>query len=129
MKTYRDLPISITFSTGWFIFPPHPESKELKMAIHGWGYTRSPGELEQEALNPDTSMPPLKAPRERANYVPADGEARLREGLREILPELADRPFARQVLCWYTDTPSSDFIIDFHPDHRNLFIAGGGSGQ
>ena len=129
MERYKDLPICINFSTGWFNFPPHKESRMLKMAIHGWGYTRSPSAEDKAAIKADVSSPPLKPPRERRNYVPADAERRLKEGLREILPELADRPFERVALCWYTDTPSGDFIIDYHPEYQNLFIAGGGSGQ
>lgn len=129
IEKLKDLPIYINFSTGWFNFPPHKESKMLKMAIHGWGYTRSPSAQEKVAWNADVSSPPLKAPRERANFVPADGERRLKDGLGEILPELADRPFERTALCWYTDTPSGDFIVDYHPDYKNLFLAGGGSGQ
>jgi len=129
VERYAELPIYINFSTGWFNFPPHKESQMLKMAIHGWGYTRSPGPEEKAVLNADVSSPPLRAPRERANFVPMDGEERLKEGLREILPELAGRPFERVALCWYTDTPSGDFIMDFHPDYKNLFVAGGGSGQ
>ncbi|KAF7554679.1 hypothetical protein G7Z17_g2731 [Cylindrodendrum hubeiense] len=129
MERLKNLPIYINFSTGWFNFPPHKESRLLKMAIHGWGYTRPPSTQEKVVLNADVSTPPLKAPRERANFVPKDGEDRPREGLAEILPELADRPFERVALCWYTDTPSGDFVMDYHPDYKNLFVAGGGSGQ
>ncbi|KAK7414179.1 hypothetical protein QQX98_006965 [Neonectria punicea] len=129
LERYKELPIYINFSIGWFNFPPHRESRMLKMAIHDWGYTRSPGPEEKALPGAVISIPPLKAPRERANFVPVDGEKRLRQGLREVLPELADRPFERAALCWYTDTPTGDFIVDLHPDYKNLFIAGGGSGQ
>lgn len=129
LERYKKLPIYINFSTGFFNFPPHEDSRMLKMAVHGWGYTRTPNAQEKAVLDADVSCPPLEAPRQRANYVPADGEERLKAGLREILPELADRPFERVALCWYTDTPSGDFIMDFHPNFKNLFVAGGGSGQ
>jgi sarcosine oxidase/L-pipecolate oxidase len=129
MERLQDLPICINFATGWFNFPPHPDTKMLKVAIHGWGYTRSPTAFEKTQVQHPVSSLPLVAPRERQNFAPKDGVKRLRDGLREILPELADRPFDRLALCWYTDTPTGDFIMDFHPDYRNLFIAGGGSGQ
>lgn len=128
-KKYKDLPIYANFSTGWFNFPPHEDSNMLKMAIHGWGYTRTPDQEDLTAIPSNVSSPPLLPPRERRNFVPADGETRLRQGLREILPELADRPFEKLSLCWYTDTPSGDFIMDYHPDYANLFIGGAGSGQ
>lgn len=129
MVEYKNLPIVINFSIGWFNFPPHPDTKMLKMAIHGYGYTRAPSTSERALMRSDVSSPPLHPPRERPDFVPVDGESRLREGLREILPELADRPFEKVALCWYTDTPTGDFIMDYHPDYRNLFLAGGGSGQ
>lgn len=129
LEMYSKLPIYIDFSTGWFVFPPHPETGLLKMAVHGWGYTRSPGKEEQALLRPQPSTPPLRPTHQRKNFAPEDGEHRLREGLRAILPELADRPFSQVALCWYTDTPTGDFIMDYHPDYRNMFVAGGGSGQ
>ena len=129
MKKYKDLPIYMNFSTGWFSFPPHEDTQMLKMAIHGWGYTRTPDPQERTANQSNVSSPPLIPPRERINYVPADAEARLRKGLEEILPELAARPFEKLVMCWYTDTPTGDFVMDWHPDFANLFIGGGGSGQ
>ncbi|PYH81762.1 fructosyl amine: oxygen oxidoreductase [Aspergillus uvarum CBS 121591] len=126
---YKDLPMYANFSTGWFNFPPHEETGILKFAVHGWGYTRMPGPDEVLSNQVNVSAPPLIPPRERRNFVPADGEARLRDGLREILPELADRPFEKLALCWYTDTPTGDFIMDYHPDYKNLFIGGAGSGH
>lgn len=29
----------------------------------------------------------------------------------------------------YTDTPSSDWLLDYHPDYASLFLATGGSGH
>lgn len=129
MVKYQQLPIYVNFATGWFNFPPHQETSMLKMAVHGWGYERAPSEIERETLKSDVSTPPLAVSAGRKNYAPSDGEGRLRDGLRELLPELADRPFERVAVCWYTDTPTGDFIMDYHPDYPNLFLAGGGSGQ
>ncbi|KAG8162522.1 hypothetical protein KVR01_008287 [Diaporthe batatas] len=128
MEKYKELPIYANFSTGWFNFPPHEETRMLKFAVHGWGYTRAPSKNDNNATATNLSVPPALS-RERPNFAPADAEKRLREGLREILPELADRPFDRVALCWYTDTPTGDFIMDYHPDYKNLFFGGGGSGH
>jgi sarcosine oxidase/L-pipecolate oxidase len=92
------------------------------VAIHGFGYTRN-----NESA--DVSSPPTQAVASRANYVPADGLKRMEAGLRDIFPQLASRGFERTGICWYNDTPTGDFIFDFHPEHKNLFIATGGSGQ
>ncbi|KAJ5918142.1 FAD dependent oxidoreductase [Penicillium verhagenii] len=51
-------------------------------------------------------------------------------GITEVeRPEsIACRPFAKIRRCWYTDTPSTDFIIDYHPSSQGtLFVASGGS--
>lgn len=129
MQKYEKLPIYANFTSGWFNFPPHKDTKMLKMAVHGWGYTRMPDEKEEAVVRPEGSAPPFFPVHNRPNFVPADGEFRLRQGLIEILPEFANRAFDRLALCWYTDTPTGDFIMDYHPDHQNLLVAGGGSGQ
>lgn len=109
-------------------YQPHPETQSFKMAIHGWGYTRRPKQGKQTTIESNVSSPPQRSD-DRPDFVPADAEERLRKGLREMLPELPDRPFEKACLCWYTDTPTGDFIMDYHADFSNLLIAGGGSGQ
>ncbi|KAF2760962.1 FAD dependent oxidoreductase [Pseudovirgaria hyperparasitica] len=45
-------------------------------------------------------------------------------------PPIAARAFSQTRLCWYTDTPTGDFIIDYHPAYASsLFVATGGSGH
>ena len=39
------------------------------------------------------------------------------------------RPFAKTRICWYTDTPTGDFLVDYHPGYEGLFVATGGSGH
>lgn len=130
MEKYKNVPIYTNCLTGWFNFPPHEDTRTFKMAVHGWGYTRTPNKDESARIKGLTSStPPLRAKHGRPDFVPKDGEERLREGLREILPELADRPFDQLALCWYTDSPTGDFVMDYHPDYKNLFIGGSGSGQ
>jgi sarcosine oxidase/L-pipecolate oxidase len=107
MQKLETLPIYANFSTGWFNFPPHQDTRMLKFAVHGWGYTRRPGPKDPNADKTNISLPPLRAAKARPNFAPPDGEDRLRQGLREILPELADRQFDRMSVCWYTDTPRS----------------------
>jgi len=61
--------------------------------------------------------------------IPAEGEVDLRQALREMLPALGDRPFESTRICWYTDTPTGDFIVDYIPGRKGLFLATGGSGH
>ncbi|KAI4740643.1 hypothetical protein E4T50_08928 [Aureobasidium sp. EXF-12298] len=45
----------------------------------------------------------------------------------KVLNSIAIRPFTRLRKCWYTDTPTLDFIVDFHPSYgKSLFVATGG---
>ncbi|KAJ5823802.1 FAD dependent oxidoreductase [Penicillium robsamsonii] len=109
-----DMPIYSNFSTGFFALPPHEPTGYLKVACHGFGYTR-----EEPSV---TSAPPGSAVASRANYIPADGLKRLTSGLKDLLPQLVG-------ICWYNATPTRDFIFDFYPEYKNLFIATGGSGH
>ncbi|RBR10282.1 uncharacterized protein FIESC28_09532 [Fusarium coffeatum] len=44
-----------------------------------------------------------------------------------LLNSIAVRPFTRVRRCWYNDTPSYDFIVDYHPSFgTSLFVASGG---
>ncbi|MCJ1387475.1 hypothetical protein MMC18_000318 [Xylographa bjoerkii] len=44
-----------------------------------------------------------------------------------VLNSIAIRPFTKLRKCWYTDTPSLDFIVDYHPSYgKSLFVATGG---
>lgn len=32
-------------------------------------------------------------------------------------------------MCWYSDTPDGNFVIDFAPQYKSLLIASGGAGH
>ncbi|KAI9370013.1 FAD dependent oxidoreductase [Aspergillus egyptiacus] len=124
LKALKDLPIIFNLSTGFFSFPPHEETGYLKVACHSFGYT-----LSTESADKTVSSPPSRPIPARANFIPQEGMDRLLAGLREILPELADRGFEKTCLCWYNETPTGDFVFDYHPEYKNLFIATGGTGH
>ncbi|OKL57028.1 hypothetical protein UA08_07345 [Talaromyces atroroseus] len=65
---------------------------------------------------------------------PGDGvpnaiQRRLRNWVREVVPDLADRPWSDTRMCWEAQTPSDNFIISQHPGHEGLSITTGGSGH
>ena len=126
----KDLPIYFNLSTGCFLFPPHNGTGYLKLACHSYGYTHSsPSTHKHDSNNTSISSPPSAPPSNRANFIPEDGIRRLHAGMKDLFPDLEPRGFEKVGLCWYNDTPTGDFIMDYHPDHKNLFIATGGSGQ
>jgi sarcosine oxidase len=70
-------------------------------------------------------------------FDPTNGERRpSARGLRSArdylafrFPGLRDAPLLEARVCQYENSPDSRFIIDRHPQARNAFIAGGGSGH
>jgi len=123
-----NMPVLLNMSTGMFIIPP--KNRLLKVARHGYGYSnriwiKQPGST-QEMI--EVSLPRTKID-EPDQWIPQEGEMACRAALREMIPSLADRPFTRTKICWYTDTPKGDFLITYHPVFEGLFLATGGSGH
>ncbi|KAG2412336.1 hypothetical protein HFD88_009893 [Aspergillus terreus] len=117
------MPTILNFSTGMFILPPR--NNLLKIACHAYGYintkpTPVPGADGQTA---NISLPDIDVP------IPVDAENEFRMALKQLVPALADRPFCKTRVCWYTDTPKGDFIVTHHPEYSGLFVATGGSGH
>ncbi|KAH8655439.1 putative fructosyl amino acid oxidase [Xylariales sp. PMI_506] len=123
LKTH---PVVVNMDSGWFCFPPTPDTHILKMARHGYGFTT---EVPSSGKSRLVSGPSRHANNASSGYLPDDADEGLREGLRQFFPQLANRPWARRRLCWYTDTPKGDFVVDYHPKMDGLFVATGGSGH
>ncbi|KAK2612534.1 hypothetical protein QQS21_001472 [Conoideocrella luteorostrata] len=125
----RGMPVMINSNKGVFVFPPTPRSNILKVARHGWGYGTKVRVDDGHAPARFISCPHRDRNNARNSYIPEDAQEGLRDGLRDLVPEFAERPWSRLRLCWYSDTPEGDFIVDKHPQIPGLFIATGGSGQ
>ncbi|KAI0601057.1 FAD dependent oxidoreductase [Biscogniauxia sp. FL1348] len=126
-------PVLLDLTDGLFVIPPR--DCVLKVARHSYGYL-NPTAVSHPPLGNPRGPPPPKTVSlplthlDDANLeIPEEGKAALREGLRKLVPELQDRPFFKTRLCWYTDTPTADWIIDYHPHWPGLFVATGGSGH
>jgi sarcosine oxidase/L-pipecolate oxidase len=130
------MPILLNLTNGLFIIPP--VNRQLKVARHAYGYlnpttptTTTP--LSLSSTKPRTiSYPRTSLTAPAALSIPQEGISDLRLALREMLPShpaIHDRPFAKTRLCWYTDTPTGDFLISYHPRFSGLFVATGGSGH
>jgi glycine/D-amino acid oxidase-like deaminating enzyme len=59
----------------------------------------------------------------------ADAVASARRFLSERFPELAEAPLVEAQVCQYENSPDGHLIVDRHPDARNAWIVGGGSGH
>jgi sarcosine oxidase len=88
---------------------PDIESRGLKVArdVHG------------ERVDPDAhSRLPSK-----------EGAVFAREYVRRRFPGLGDAEIVEARVCQYENTSTGDFLLDRHPDMRNVWFAGGGSGH
>ncbi|THH03815.1 hypothetical protein EW145_g5985 [Phellinidium pouzarii] len=132
-ERYRSSPVVLNFgSSGFYTFPPNKDNV-VKVAKHTGGvsnFVPIPGAPTVDAVSAKVSTPRtvfshgadgLKIPRSEALII--------RDGLREVYPELAEKPFLYTRLCWYTDSPDSDWIIDIHPDDSGLALVTSGSGH
>jgi glycine/D-amino acid oxidase-like deaminating enzyme len=88
---------------------PDIESRGLKVArdLHG------------ERVDPDT----------HSRLVSKEGAAFAKEYVRRRFPGLRDAEIVETRVCQYENTSNGDFLLDRHPDMRNIWLAGGGSGH
>ncbi|TFK51113.1 FAD dependent oxidoreductase [Heliocybe sulcata] len=123
---YRDCPVVLDFKSGFYVFPPN-EDNIVKMAIHSGGYSNFDPSYQ--------SRTPISVPRTITSHgadglkLPKRMVQALREHLRAIYPELAQKPFSATRLCWYSDTPDEDWVIGHYPGDAGLMFATGGSGH
>ena len=123
-------PTLLNESNGHFII--QPRNRVLKVARHGYGYanpTTIPHPEHPEFGEKITvSLPWTKQDDPNLGIAP-EGYKSCRDFLARCIPSLADRPWTQTRICWYTDTPTSDWLIDYHPKYKGLFVATGGSGH
>ncbi|KAK9476972.1 FAD dependent oxidoreductase [Lipomyces japonicus] len=117
-ERYKDLPVYINFVTGFYCFPAHPESKIVKAARHGYGYTN------YLSLSSSTHHGAAGTEHDHDRLSSQPPAVAYDKG-----PEIASREYCRTRICWYNDTATKDFLFDYKPDVDNLFFATGGSGH
>jgi sarcosine oxidase len=88
---------------------PDLESRGLKIAFDDHG----------ERVDPDT----------QSRMVTPEMTAAARKYVARRFPALRDAPIVETRVCQYENTSSGDFLIDRHPEMKNVWFAGGGSGH
>ncbi|CAG8983649.1 hypothetical protein HYALB_00004080 [Hymenoscyphus albidus] len=127
------MPVFLNMTGGMFIIPPR--NNLLKVARHGYGYSNPVSIPNPEPLSPTNPEKTITVSRPVTNYdnpnlwIPSEGEEACKKAVAEMIPSVAGRPFTQSRICWYTDTPTGDFLISYHPTYSNLFLATGGSGH
>lgn len=128
------MPVLLDISTGYFVFPP--ADNMLKVARHAYGY------WNHVSIPPPLSLSPTHKPSTTVSLpvthldlpsleLSREDVQQLHNALRCMVPleDFDSRPFCKTRLCWYADTPTGDFLVDYHPTWKGLFIATGGSGH
>lgn len=98
-RTHADLPYAL----------PEIEGRGFKIAFDRHG----------DAFDPDAGT----------RVVSQSSMEKLRDYLRRHIPVLKNAPIVETRVCQYENTWNGDFLIDRHPEHENVWIAGGGSGH
>jgi sarcosine oxidase/L-pipecolate oxidase len=116
---YRDLPVLFNIEKGFFM-EPDEDHQELKICDEHPGYCNW---VEVEGSKEKISLPFAR------HEIPLESEERVREFLRETMPQLAERPFAFARICWCADTPDRGFLMGAHPEYDSLVLGIGDSGH
>ncbi|EJD08077.1 FAD dependent oxidoreductase [Fomitiporia mediterranea MF3/22] len=132
-ERYRNVPVVLDLKTsGFYCFPP-TEDHLIKMGIHTGGSTNMipPSDApDVDAVNAYISTPRTELSHgEDGLKIPKSDAQAIRKCFRHIFPELAEKPFHSTRLCWYTDSPDSNWIIDVHPADPGLAFVTAGSGH
>src|ERR1700690_1412386 len=88
---------------------PDLESRGFKVADDRHG----------RSVDPDT----------QSRIATTEGIAAAREFVARRFPALKDAPVVETRVCQYENTSNGDFLIDAHPDFKNVRLVGGGSGH
>ncbi|KAH7175878.1 FAD dependent oxidoreductase [Dactylonectria macrodidyma] len=134
-KALEKLPVVLNLSTGLFVIPPRDGL--LKLARHDFGYV-NPTTITR-ALPVSHKLPretfvasqPYTTRNDPSEPFPAEADADLRRALTDLIPlrGLQDRPWEKTRICWYADTRDGEWLVDWHPGWRGLFVATGDSGH
>ncbi|KAF1839800.1 fructosyl-amino acid oxidase [Decorospora gaudefroyi] len=114
---YRNLPVLYAVDRGFFI-EPDIEKHEMKLCDEHPGYINPVSENDEFCSVPFARQ-----------QIPKEAASRMRLFLSETMPQFAHRGFSFARICWDADTVDRIFLIDRHPDLRNLVVAVGGSGN
>jgi monomeric sarcosine oxidase len=88
---------------------PDLEGRGLKIAVDRHG----------ERVDPDT----------QSRLASAEGAEEARRFVEQRFPGLRGAPIVETRVCQYENTWNGDFLIDRHPEMKNVWFVGGGSGH
>ncbi|GAB1523452.1 hypothetical protein RhiTH_006600 [Rhizoctonia solani] len=134
-EIYKNVPTLFDKETDLYTMPPTP-SGLLKWGLHHKGAVSAHSvSTPRTGVSKDNDSPLDSTARVGVDgagascAVPKRMLKPMRDAMRKLYPDIADRDFASSRICWYADTSDEDWIVDYHPDHPRLLLATGGSGH
>ncbi|EJU02621.1 FAD dependent oxidoreductase [Dacryopinax primogenitus] len=107
--------------SGLYILPRMRDGK-LKFGYRGTKFTNLlPDQEQQQQQQASTPVYPSQVPELATRMVTST--------IAELLPELQGVPVQSSRLCWYTDGPENEFLVDYVPGFEGLVVATCGSGH
>ena len=90
----------LSLDDGFYLFPPNPDGL-MKLAYHNAGYLNPQPVAGGSTDVQGVSIPRTKlTPGAEDGAIPKEMVVALRQGLRGIYPELAEKDFVSTRLCW-----------------------------
>ncbi|KAI6111974.1 FAD dependent oxidoreductase [Pisolithus croceorrhizus] len=137
-ERYREIPVVLDFRSGLYVLPPNCDNV-IKIGLHAAGHTHmvTPSTFEFSSANATGVPRKISTPRTILSHpegsdglrVPRSVLRAIRDQLKVVYPDLAEKPWAGTRMCWYTDSPDGDWVIGHFPGDSGLFLATSGSGH
>ncbi len=120
----------------FFFAPPPGDERFAPGRLPGWAdwnggnifYGFPDLEARGFKIADDSHGPPIDPDRGDRVGSP-EGLAKVRAYMARRFPALADAPLVESRVCQYENSANGDFLIDHHPQWRNVVLVGGGSGH
>ena len=77
----------------------------------------------------DDTRGPIFDPTDGDRWITRESVDAMRRRVAARFPALREAPFLEARVCQYEQTPDGKFIVDRHPEARNVVLVGGGSGH
>lgn len=96
---WKNMSITTNLTTGLNLFPPYQGEMKCLLRTVVFRNTVSIPHPEDSSKRITTSLPRTQVSHP-TDVIPLQVEASIRDNLRELMPQLANRPFDRTKICW-----------------------------
>lgn len=117
-KPVKEMPVFNCRDIG-FCFEPDEDNNIIKLCNESAGWVNyDPNSTERYSVPTESN----------SGVCDVDKEA-LRKQVDTFFPEWMHKELQDTKICWCCDRANSDFMIDFHPQYKNLFLVTADSGH